>query len=253
MRHFFTLLRAELWKLLINPSTYIAAFLFLLIMGFLFQLILLDYSSDPKEESPSLTFFKLFWVPVFFMVPLLTMKSIAEERSSGTIENLMTVAVTATEIILSKFCASYTYYALLWAFTGSFHYLFFSFVQEDSLFDPYPIIGGYAYIAISGTLFLSLGIFASAMTKSLLVAGIVSFSLVFGFIVVGSYLDELALLWIDQPAWIDQLAQHTDVLQHMRDFSSGIIDTRAIVLYASCSLAFLFLSILILEYREGGV
>jgi ABC-2 type transport system permease protein len=41
MRHFFTLLRAELWKLLINPSTYIAAFLFLLIMVFLFQLILL--------------------------------------------------------------------------------------------------------------------------------------------------------------------------------------------------------------------
>ena len=252
MRHFFTLLRAELWKLLINPSTYIAAFIFLLIMGFLFQLILLEYANDPKEESPSVTFFKLFFVPVFFMVPLLTMRSVAEERASGTIETLMTVPVTATEVILSKFCAGYIYYTALWAFTGSFHYLFFSFVQEDSIFDPYPIIGGYAYIAISGTLFLSLGIFASAMTRSQLIAGIVSFSLVFGFIVIGSYLDELALLWISQPAWVDQLAQHTDVIQHSRDFSSGIIDTRAIVLYASCSLAFLFLSILVLEYREGG-
>ncbi|MDG2256539.1 MAG: ABC transporter permease [Opitutaceae bacterium] len=252
MRHFFTLLRAELWKLLINPSTYIAAFLFLLIMGFLFQLILLEYANDPKEESPSVTFFKLFFVPVFFMVPLLTMRSVAEERASGTIETLMTVPVTATEVILSKFCAGYIYYTALWAFTGSFHYLFFSFVQEDSIFDPYPIIGGYAYIAISGTLFLSLGIFASTMTRSQLIAGIVSFSLVFGFIVIGSYLDELALLWISQPAWVDQLAQHTDVIQHSRDFSSGIIDTRAIVLYASCSLAFLFLSILVLEYREGG-
>ena len=253
MRHFFTLLRAELWKLLINPSTYIAAFLFLLIMGFLFQLILVDYANDPKEESPSLTFFRLFFLPVFFMVPLLTMKSIAEERAAGTIETLMTVPVTATEVILSKFSASYVYYASLWIFTASFHYLFYSFVQEDSIFDPYPIIGGYAYIALSGTLFLSLGIFSSSLTQSQLVAGIVSFSLVFGFIVVGSYLDELALLWIEQPAWVDQLAQHTDVLQHMRDFSSGVIDTRAIVLYVSCSLAFLFLSILILEYREGGV
>ncbi|MGK0236597.1 MAG: ABC transporter permease [Verrucomicrobiia bacterium] len=252
MRHFFTLLRAELWRLLINPSTYIAAFLFLLIMGFVFQWILLDYANDPKEESPSLTFFQIFVFPIFFMVPLLTMRSIAEERASGTIETLMTVPVTATEVILSKFCASYAYYALLWAFTGSFHYLFFSFVQEDSIFDPYPIIGGYAFIAISGTLFLSLGIFSSAMTRSQLVAGIVSFTLVFGFIAIGSNLDELATLWIAQPIWVQQLSEHTNVIQHMRDFSSGVIDTRAIVLYLSCSLAFLFLSILILEYREGG-
>ncbi len=252
MRHFFTLLRNELWKLLITPSTYIAAFLFLLIMGFLFQLILLDYANDPKEENPSITFFKLFFIPVFFMVPLLTMKSVAEERASGTIENLMTTPVTVTEVILSKFAAGYIYYTLLWAFTGSFHILFFSFVQKDSIFDPYPIIGGYAYIAISGALFLSQGIFASSLTRSQLIAGIVSFTLVFGFIVVGSYLDELALLWVNQPEWIDTLAKHTDVLQHMRDFSSGIIDTRAIVLYVSCSLAFLFMSILIVEYSEGG-
>ncbi|MBN12610.1 MAG: hypothetical protein CMI17_06355 [Opitutaceae bacterium] len=252
MRHFITLLRNEIWKLLISPSTYIAAFLFLLVMGFLFQLILLEYASDPKEENPSITFFRLFFLPVFFMVPLLTMKSVAEERATGTIETLMTTPVTATEVILSKFCAGYLYYSLLWMFTGTFHILFYSFVQEDSLFDPYPIVGGYAYVAISGGLFLSLGIFASTLTRSQLIAGIVSFSLVFGFIVVGSFLDEMALPWIDQPRWVEILANHTDVLQHMRDFSSGIIDTRAIVLYASCSLAFLFLSILILEYREGG-
>ena len=230
MRHFITLLRNEIWKLLISPSTYIAAFLFLLVMGFLFQLILLEYASDPKEENPSITFFRLFFLPVFFMVPLLTMKSVAEERATGTIETLMTTPVTATEVILSKFCAGYLYYSLLWMFTGSFHILFYSFVQEDSLFDPYPIVGGYAYVAISGGLFLSLGIFASALTRSQLIAGIVSFSLVFGFIVVGSFLDEMALPWIDQPRWVEILANHTDVLQHMRDFSCGIIDTRAIVL-----------------------
>ena len=252
MRHFTTLLRNELWKLLVNPSTYIAAFLFLFIMGFLFQLILVDYASNPKEENPSVTFFRLFFVPVFFMVPLLTMRSISEERARGTIETLMTTPVTATEVILSKFSAGYIYYAVLWALTGSFHILFYSFVQEDSIFDPYPIIGGYAYIAVSGTLFLSLGIFASALTRSQLVAGIASFSLVFGFIVVGSYLEDLAFPWLDNPDWIDMLAKHTDVLQHMRDFSSGVIDTRALALYGSCACAFLFLSILILEYREGA-
>lgn len=253
MRHFFTLLRSELWKLLINPSTYIAGFLFLLIMGFMFQWLLDLYAKSPQEDNPSVLFFDLFFIPIFFMVPLLTMRSVAEERFTGTIENLMTTPVTVTEVVLSKYVAGYIYYIILWALTGAFHILFFAFAKEDSMFDPYPIIGGYTYIAISGLLFLAMGIFASSLTRSQLVAGIVSFSLVFGFIVLGSYWNELALLWTDDSLWVEMLAKHTDVLQHMNDFSSGVIDTRAIVLYVSCTLAFLFLSILRIEYREGAV
>jgi len=252
MRHYITLLRNELWKLMISPSTYIAAFLFLLMMGFLFHLILGEFATNPQDENPSEMFFKLFFLPVFFMVPLLTMRSIAEERNKGTIENLMTTPVTATEVILAKFSAVYIYYIALWALTGSFHYLFYIFVDQESVFDPYPIIGGYAYVAISGTLFLALGIFSSSITRSQLVAGIVSFSLVFGFLVLGSNLGEMAMLWQEEPAWFSSLADHANALEHMDSFSAGVIDTRAIVLYASCSAAFLFLSILIVEYQEGA-
>ncbi|MCH6255914.1 ABC transporter permease [Puniceicoccaceae bacterium K14] len=252
MRHFFTLLRHELWKLFISPSTYIAAFLFLLIMGFMFQWILDLYTSNPQDESPSLTFFKSFFIPVFFMVPLLTMRSIADERNSGTIENLMTTPVTVTEVILAKFSAAYLYYITLWFFTACFHILFFAYAQEGSTIDPYPIFGGYIYIAISGMLFLSLGIFASSLTSSQLIAGIVSFTLVFGFIVGGSSLEELIIVMEPRPQWLEDLSRHTNSLEHMNDFSSGVIDTRAIVLYISCALTALFLSILILEYREGG-
>lgn len=252
MRHFFTLLRHELWKLFINPSTYIAAFLFLLIMGFMFQRILDIYTSNPQDDSPSLTFFKAFFIPVFFMVPLLTMRSIADERSSGTIENLMTTPITVTEVVLSKFCAAYIYYIILWFFTACFHILFFAYAQKGSIVDPYPIIGGYTYIAISGMLFLSLGIFASSLTSSQLIAGIVGFSLIFGFIVVGSSIKELNIVLEPRPQWLDDLASHLNSLEHMNDFSSGVIDTRGIVLYVSCALTSLFLSILILEYREGS-
>ena len=237
---------------MISPSTYIAAFLFLLMMGFLFHLILAEFATNPQDENPSEMFFKLFFIPVFFMVPLLTMRSIAEERNKGTIENLLTTPITVTEVILAKFSAGYVYYLALWALTGSFHYLFYHFVDDESVFDPYPIIGGYSYVAVSGILFLSLGIFASSLTRSQLVAGIVSFSLVFGFIVLGSNLGDIAMLWSDEPTWFTALADHVNVLNHMDSFSSGVIDTRAVVLYASCSAAFLFLSILIMEYQEGA-
>ena len=252
MRHYFTLLRNEIWRLLISPSTYIAAFLFLLIMGFMFQWLLSLYTSDPQDESPSVLFFRVFFVPILFMVPLLTMRSVADERRAGTIETLLTTPVTITEIVLAKFTASYLYYSCLWLITGAFHIIFFTFAQRDTIIDPYPLIGGYSYIFLSGALFLALGIFASSVTRSQLVAGILGFTLVFGFIVVGSNIDDLSFLTIGQSPWIRQLSDHTNSLQHMGDFSTGIIDSRAIVLYLSSSLTFLFLSILVVEYRDGA-
>ena len=90
MRHFFTLLSHEIRVLLFSPSTYIAAVLFLLVMGFIFTGILDAYSKTPQETPPAVVFFQLFWLPVFFMVPLLTMKCFAEERRLGTIETLLT-------------------------------------------------------------------------------------------------------------------------------------------------------------------
>ncbi len=220
-------------------------------MGFLFQWMLRLYTSDPQDETPSVLFFRMFFIPVFFMVPLLTMRSVAEERRSGTIETLLTTPVTITEIVLAKFTASYLYYCSLWLITASFHFIFFAYAQRDTPLDPYPLLGGYGYIFLSGTLFLSLGIFASSLTKSQLVAGILGFTLVFGFIVIGSNIEDLSVLASGQTRWIRQFADHTDALQHMGDFSSGIIDTRAIVLYLSSASTFLFLSVLAIEYRDG--
>lgn len=252
MRHYFTLLRNEIWRLLISPSTYIAAFLFLLVMGFMFQWLLRLYTSDPQDETPSILFFRMFFVPVFFMVPLLTMRSISDERRSGTIETLLTTPVTITEVVLSKFTASYLYYCTLWLITGAFHLIFFTFAQADTVIDPYPLIGGYGFIFLSGTLFLALGIFASSITNSQLVAGIFGFTLVFAFIVIGSNVEDLSVLVGEKSYWVRQFADHTDTLQYMNDFSSGIIDTRAIVLYLSCAATFLFLSILMVEFRDGA-
>ena len=97
MRHFFTILNQEIRMLLVSPSTYIAAVLFLAIMGFVFTGILESYSASPQENSPAAVFFQYFWLPVFFMVPLLTMKCLAEERRLGTLETLLTTPVTTTE------------------------------------------------------------------------------------------------------------------------------------------------------------
>lgn len=123
MRHYFTILSHEVRTLLYSSSTYIAAVLFLGVMGFVFAGILELYAKAPQETSPAVVFFQLFWFPVFFMVPLLTMKSFAEERRLGTLETLLTAPVSTTEVVLGKFSAAYLFYILLWGSTLGFHYL----------------------------------------------------------------------------------------------------------------------------------
>jgi len=110
MRLFRILLAHELRMLLVSPATYIAATLFLLVMGFVFAGILETFTAAPQEAAPAAVFFQLFWLPVFFMVPLLTMKSIAEERRLGTLETLLTTPVSTPQVVLAKFAASYALY-----------------------------------------------------------------------------------------------------------------------------------------------
>ncbi len=74
MRHFFTILAHEIRMLLVSPSTYVAAVSFLAVMGFIFTNILEKYSTAPQDASPASVFFQVYFLPVIFMVPLLTMK-----------------------------------------------------------------------------------------------------------------------------------------------------------------------------------
>src|SRR5688572_26466663 len=166
MRHYFTILSHEIRALLYNPSTYIAAVLFLLVMSFIFTGILDAYSKSPQETPPAAVFFQLFWLPVFFMVPLLTMKSLAEERRLGTLETLLTTPVTTPQVVLAKFFAAYGLYLALWAATGGFFYILQRFAGGTQRLDFGPLIGGYLFIGVSGTLFVAVGILASALTRN---------------------------------------------------------------------------------------
>lgn len=249
MKHFFTLLRHELRATSVAPATYVAAFLFLLVMGFSFQWVVEDFSKNAQESLPIVIFFQIFWLPVFFMVPLLTMKSFAEEKRTGTLETLLTTPISSTSVVLAKFAAAYLLYSILWMITIGFNFMLHHFAEDPRLLESGPILGGYLFIFLSGLLFIAMGIFSSSLTRNQLVAGIVSFTMLFGLLVVSRYLAELAAFSMDylplSRTWIDYL----QVFQHAEDFSRGIIDTRAIFFYVTTAALFLVLSILTVESK----
>jgi len=249
MKHFFTILSHELRMLLVSPSTYIAAVMFLGLMGFIFTGILENYSTAPQEASPAIVFFQLFWIPVFFMVPLLTMKCLAEERRLGTIETLLTTPVTTAEVVLGKYAAAYLLYAGFWGSTYGFFSILRRFAGDQRLLDPGPIVGGYVFVAVSGLLFVALGVLASSLSRNQAVAGILSFSFLFALIIGSRYLASAP--WLDRESLspLKAAVDYGQVFQHYEDFTRGVVDVRELLFYVSGTALALIFSILSVEVK----
>ncbi len=247
MRHFLTILSHEVRMLLVSPSTYIAAVTFLAFMGFIFASILAEYSTIPQENSPAVAFFELFWVPVIFIVPLLTMKSISEERRLGTLETLLTTPISTGEVVLGKYGAAYLLYLGLWSATAGLFYILHRFTQDSFLLDLGPLLGGYLFIAVSGLFFVAIGIFASSLSRNQAVAGIFGVVMLFGVIIGTQLLAGLATLNLEMFAPIKAGVEYARVFQHLDDFSRGIVDTKQLLFYLSGACLALILSVLGLE------
>lgn len=254
MKHFSTLLRHEIKVLWISPSTYIAAVLALLIMGFLYMATLFTLIAEEQEMMPPTLFLSTFWVPALLIVPMLTMRSLADERRLGTLESLMTTPVNCGEVVLSKFLAAYGFYMTVWLIALAYPWITAQVLQQpdlsDRLLDPGAILGGYLFIALSGSLFVAVGIFASSLTRSQLVAGMLSFSIIF-LLIVGiaalRLIQTQGLEWDGMPM---VMMNYLQIFQHFDDFSRGIIDTRPLAYYLSGTALILGLGILVIESKS---
>lgn len=249
MKHFPTLLSHEIRMLLVTPATYVAATLFLGFMGLIFSKILEMYSGAPQEYSPARIYFEFFWLPTCVMVPLLTMKCLAEERRLGTIETLLTTPVTTTEVVLAKFGAAYLLYALLWGATVGFFFILRKFSGDARFVDAGPLVGGYLFIAISGLFFVAIGVFASSLTRNQSVAGILGCVILGTLILGGNALSDS--LWLEQGVLrpLKTVVQYAHVFGHRDDFTRGVIDTRQVLFYLSGTVLALIFSILSVEAK----
>ena len=249
MKHFLTILSHEVRMLLVSPSTYIAAVAFLSLMGFVFMGILEDYSKMPQDTSPASVFFLYYWIPVIFMVPLLTMKCLAEERRLGTIETLLTTPVSTAEVVMGKYGAAYILYMVFWLSSAGFFYILKHFAGDAHLIDPGPILGGYLFIAVSGLFFVAIGVFASSLSRNQAVAGMICAVLLFGVILGIEYLARAS--WLDREALapLKEAVNYARVFQHYEDFTRGIVDVRELLFYVSGTVLALIFSILSVEAK----
>lgn len=245
MQRTLAILRRELIAIFSSPLAYLVMTGFLILQGLIFYLVV-AFLNNPRAESmaPLEAFFGgtiFFWLFLLFVVPVITMRLIAEERRSGTIEVLLTSSVTEAQVVVGKFLAAFLFYAALWVPTVIYVVL----VSQNADIDMGPVLAGYLGTLLVGFLFVAVGTFTSTLTNNQLVAAIMAFvALVVLF----------AVPLIDQLLISDSLLKsalgHMDLWSHMEAFAMGVVDTRHVVYALSGGLLFLFLATKSLELKK---
>jgi ABC-2 type transport system permease protein len=170
-------------------------------------------------------------VVALFMLPLITMRTYAEEKRTGTIELLLTSPLTDTQIVLGKFLGAAALYAVMLAVTWIHIGILFVYGNPEWK----PIVTGYLGLLLMGASFISIGLLISSLTRNQIVAGMVTFAV-------------LLLLWTVN--WMSESAGPTmqkilsalSITERFDDFSKGVLSVSHLVYYVSFITFGLFLT-----------
>ena len=157
----------------------------------------------------------------------------AEERKRGTMELLMTSPISEIQIVLGKFFASLSLFALMLLPTAS--YVVYMYLHSDPLPPWRLLLAGYAGILLLGGSLLALGTFISSLTENQLIAAVLTFV-------------AFLFLWVldlghTSEGGLGSVLQYLSASRHYDDFARGIIDTSGLIYYFSFMILFVFLTV----------
>ena len=225
-----------------SPVAYVFIVIFLLLIGFFTFYISRFFEIG---QADLISFFQ--WHPWVFMflIPAMAMKLWSEERRLGTIELVLTLPVTVTEVILGKFLAA-------WFFIGISLFLTFPMVLTV-LYLGSPDIGAIlcAYVGsfLMAGAFLSVGIMTSSLTRSQVISFILSVVICLFFILAGyPPITDLLSGWA--PLWLVNLVSKLSFLSHFASIERGVLDLRDLIYYFSVIFFMLFLNSAIIQNRK---
>ncbi|HXV67668.1 MAG TPA: ABC transporter permease subunit [Nitrospira sp.] len=241
----------ELRGYFVSPIVYVVGAVFLLLFGFLSYLYVGFASAQAIQlmqmqggmaqiNLNDLVFRNLFAsmrLVLLIILPILTMRLFAEERKLRTFEFLMTSPISIMEIVTGKFVSVFLIYLGLLGLTG----LVPTVLMLFSDFDWNPVWTGYLGMALLGALFLSVGVFASALTENQIVAAFVSF----GILLTGWLVSGLGALLGDTAA--SRVITYVSFMEHYDRLVRGLIDTSDLVYFGSGLILMLFLTHRVVE------
>jgi gliding motility-associated transport system permease protein len=236
MSNILAITQKELKGYFASPIAYVVIGFYALIFGFFFYSLVLYFDRQSMQMlglgggSPPVNVNENMIRPAFlnamvvflFVLPMITMRTYAEEKRSGTIELLLTSPLTDFQIIMGKFLGAMSLYAAMLAVTLIHIALLFMAGKPEWI----PILTTYLGLLLMGGCFIAVGLLISSLTKNQIVAVMVTFTV-------------FLMLWVIN--WIasfvgptaQQVLNYLSITDHLDDFTRGIIDTKHVVYYVS--------------------
>ncbi len=234
----------EINSFLSSLVAYIVMAVFLVVMGLLVWVFpetnVIDYGYTDMG-----TFFSMAPFVLMFLIPAITMKMLAEESNTGTIEILLVKPVTTHQIILGKYFATLTLVALTILPTLVYYFSLYQLSSPVGNIDTAGIAGSYIGLFLLSAVFSALGILTSAFTKNQVVAFIAA---AFVSFILFTGLNSLAGInvWSSLSLPIAKLSLE----YHYNAMSKGLLDSRDIVYFLGVSVALLYFSTLTLASKK---
>jgi ABC-2 type transport system permease protein len=226
MRTLATLLRKEMLATFGSPIAYTVAAVFLLVLGYIFSLTLFA-----TKVANLLYIFHQMYVLTILLVPALTMRAIAEERRTDTLELLLTAPVGEVWIVLAKFLSVLALVLAMYA--GALSYAVILDVYGSP--DWGPIVSGYLALVCHASLVVAIGLLMSSLTENQVVAA----ALTLGTCLMLWFADSVSYL-LAPP--FDVLAINLSLIGHFKPMVSGSVFVSDICYFLSLALLALFLT-----------
>lgn len=248
MKGLYPIFKRELFSFFVTPLAWVLMTSFLLFQGAHFFVIIMHYANSGElsvDGGPVQGFFGgtiLIYLPLLLICPLLTMRTFAEERKSGTIEALLTAPVTPAGVVLGKYLATLAVYVVTWIPTA----LYIIALSRFGEVDVRIVVTSYAAILLVGAGYISIGTMTSALTTNQLTAAVVaSVALLFLFLLaLGEF--------VFDPGIVRDVCSHVSVWSMMSDFSRGLVDSRRLVFYGTLVVLPLFITVRTVESWRWG-
>ena len=244
MKNSWIIAKRDLGSFFNSPIFYVITTVFLIIYSYIFVNILSFFSMQSMQSGqlqqmgialnvnemviePS---FQNMAVVLLLIIPIVTMRSFAEEKKSKTFRLLLSSPVHLKEIILGKFLACMIVVTLM-VLISSYSIGFLFMIGEP---DVGPVLTGYLGILLTAGCYVSVGIFASSLTENQIVAAVVTFGFSLFMWVIG---------WGAQTAnsTTGQVLEYLSIIEHMDRFLKGMIETSDLAYYLSFIIFGLFL------------
>lgn len=244
MKNLIIILRREMAGYFATPLAYVFIVIFLALSG---ALTFFAGGFFERDQASLGVFFNFHAWLYLILIPAISMRLWAEERRNGTIELLMTLPMTLSQVVIGKFLAA-------WCFSGIALALTFPiWLSVNYLGDPDNgvIVAAYAGSFLMAGGFLSIGSFVSALTKSQVIAFVVAAAICFLFIATGtSVVMNAFTAWA--PGWLIDLIRSLSFIDHYSAIARGKLDLRDVFFFVSIIVLFLFLNGVAVERSKAS-